>query len=184
MTETTRLTTPLSVDVVEKFHSGDMVLLNGIIYTARDMAHKRLMDLIEQGKQLPFDITGQVIYYVGPTPARPGRVIGSAGPTTSYRMDKFAPRLIELGLKGMIGKGGRSAEVIEAMKKYKAVYFGATGGTGALIAKSIKEAEIIAYPDLGPEALMRLYVEDMRLVVVNDTKGNDLYIEGIKKYSK
>jgi fumarate hydratase subunit beta len=155
-----------------------------VIYTGRDAAHKRLFDLIQAGKELPIDIRGQVIYYVGPAPAKPGKPIGSAGPTTSYRMDAFAPKLMELGLKGMIGKGNRGADVVEAMKKHKAVYFGATGGAGALLARSIKKAETIAYEDLGPEAIQRLEVEDFPVVVINDTKGNDLYVEGAKKYRK
>jgi len=178
------LTTPLSTQDVEKLNIGDKVLLSGVLYTGRDAAHKRLFDLIAEEKELPIDIQGQVIYYVGPTPAKPGKPIGSAGPTTSYRMDSFAPKLIELGLKGMIGKGNRSLAVIDAMKQYKAVYFGATGGAGALIAKRIKKAEIVAYPDLGPEAIRRLKVEDFPVTVVNDTKGNDLYVEGIKQYAQ
>jgi fumarate hydratase subunit beta len=176
------ITTPLSEKDLESLRIGDKVLLNGVIFTGRDAAHKRLFDLIQQGKELPIDVRGQVIYYVGPAPAKPGQAIGSAGPTTSYRMDAFSPKLMELGLKGMIGKGNRSKEVIGAMKKYKAVYFGATGGAGALIAKSIKKAEIVAYEDLGPEAIRRLEVEDFPVVVINDTKGNDLYEEGAKKY--
>jgi fumarate hydratase subunit beta len=130
------------------------------------------------------DIRGQIIYYVGPAPAKPGQPIGSAGPTTSYRMDAYAPKLMALGMKGMIGKGNRAPKVVEAMKKYKAIYFGATGGAGALIAKSIKKAEVVAYEDLGPEAIMKLEVEDFPVVVINDTKGNDLYVEGAKKYRK
>jgi fumarate hydratase subunit beta len=184
MSKEIRLTTPLSTQDVEKLSIGDKVLLSGVLYTGRDAAHKRLFDLIADGKELPIDIQGQVIYYVGPTPAKPGKPIGSAGPTTSYRMDSFAPKLIELGLKGMIGKGNRSQAVIDAMKQYKAVYFGATGGAGALIAKKIKKAEIVAYPDLGPEAIRRLEVEDFPVTVVNDTKGNDLYVEGIKRYAQ
>ncbi|HUT71660.1 MAG TPA: Fe-S-containing hydro-lyase [Desulfatiglandales bacterium] len=184
MSKEIRLTTPLSTQDVEKLNIGDKVLLSGVLYTARDAAHKRLFDLIADAKELPIDIQGQVIYYVGPTPAKPGKPIGSAGPTTSYRMDSFAPKLIELGLKGMIGKGNRSQAVIDAMKQYKAVYFGATGGAGALIAKRIKKAEIVAYPDLGPEAIRRLEVEDFPVTVVNDTKGNDLYVEGIKRYAE
>lgn len=179
-----RLTTPLSEKDLEKLKIGDKVLLNGVIYTGRDSAHRRLFDLIQQGKELPIDVRGQVIYYVGPSPAKSGQAIGSAGPTTSYRMDTFSPKLMELGLKGMIGKGNRSKEVIDAMKKFKAIYFGATGGAGALIAKSIKKAEIVAYEDLGPEAIRRLEVEDFPAVVINDTKGNDLYEEGARKYRK
>jgi len=179
-----RLTTPLAEKDLEKLKIGDKVLLNGIIYTGRDAAHKRLFDLIQKGKDLPIDIRGQVIYYVGPSPAKPGQAIGSAGPTTSYRMDDFSPKLMELGLKVMIGKGNRSKEVVAAMKRYKAVYLGATGGAGALIAKSIKKADIVAYEDLGPEAIRRLEVEDFPAVVINDTRGNDLYQEGASKYRK
>jgi len=184
MSRQIRLTTPLSAEDVEDLDIGDKVLLNGVILTGRDAAHKRLFELIKEGEELPIDIKGQVIYYVGPAPARPGRPIGSAGPTTSYRMDPYSPRLIELGLKGMIGKGNRTKGVVEAMKKFKAVYFGATGGAGALIAKRIKKAEIVAYADLGPEAIRILEVEDFPVIVVNDTKGNDLYQEGIKRYAR
>jgi fumarate hydratase subunit beta len=179
-----KLKTPLTDEDVEKLKIGDKVLLTGVIYTGRDAAHKRLDDLIQAGKELPVDIRGQVIYYVGPAPAKPGKPIGSAGPTTSYRMDAFAPKLMELGLKGMIGKGNRGTEVVEAMQKHKAVYFGATGGAGALLARSIKKAEVVAYEDLGPEAIQRMEVEDFPVVVINDTKGNDLYVEGAKKYRK
>lgn len=178
-----RLTTPLSNGDVENLKIGDKVLLNGVLLTGRDAAHKRLFDLIKNGEDLPIDIKGQVIYYVGPAPAKPGKPIGSAGPTTSYRMDPYAPTLIALGLKGMIGKGNRSQEVIESMKKHKAVYFGATGGAGALIAKRIKKARIVAYEDLGPEAIRILEVEDFPVTVVNDCNGNDLYKEGIKKFA-
>jgi fumarate hydratase subunit beta len=184
MSKQIRLTTPLSTEDVENIHTGDRVLLNGVLLTGRDAAHKRLFELIREGKKLPIDIKGQVIYYVGPTPAKPGKPIGSAGPTTSYRMDLYSPKLIELGLKGMIGKGNRSNAVIEAMKRFKAVYFGATGGAGALIAKRIKKAEIVAYPDLGPEAIRILEVEDFPVIVINDTKGNDLYKEGIKLFAQ
>jgi len=182
MPKTVHLTTPLTDEMISSLKIGDKVLINGVIYTARDAAHKRLIDLLDAGKSLPFDIRGQIIYYVGPSPARPGRVIGAAGPTTSYRMDPYAPRLIELGLKGMIGKGKRSSKVKEAMIKYKAVYLGATGGAGALISKAIKAAEVIAYEELGPEAIRRLVVEKFPTVVINDTTGGDLYEEGIKKY--
>ena len=181
---TIRLRTPLSDEDVEKLKSGDRVLINGVVYTGRDAAHKRLFDLIREGRGLPFDIKGQIIYYVGPTPASPGRVIGSAGPTTSYRMDAYAPSLIEKGLKGMIGKGMRSEAVKEAIKKYKALYFAATGGAGALLARCIRKADVVAYEDLGPEAIRRLEVEDLPVIVVNDVKGNDLYIEGERKYRK
>jgi len=184
MSEAIRLRTPLSDTDVEKLKAGDKVLLNGVIYTGRDAAHKRLFDLLKQGKPLPMDIKGQVIYYVGPAPAKPGQVIGSAGPTTSGRMDAYSPKLIEVGLKGMIGKGMRKKEVIEAIKKYKAVYFAATGGAGALLAKAIKKAQVVAYEDLGPEAINRLEVEDFPVIVVNDTQGNDLYQQGAQKYAR
>jgi fumarate hydratase subunit beta len=184
MSAAIRLTTPLTDSDVEKLKIGDKVLLNGVIYTGRDAAHKRLYELIMAGKPLPVDIQGQVIYYVGPAPAKPGQPIGSAGPTTSGRMDAYSPKLLEMGLKGMIGKGMRKKEVIEAMKKYKAVYFAATGGGGALLAKTIKKAQIIAYEDLGPEAISRLEVEDFPVIVVNDSKGNDLYQEGMRKYAR
>jgi len=184
MTEEIKLTTPLSDQDVERLKMGDRVLLSGYVYSARDAAHKRLIDLLDRGEQLPFDVKGQVIYFVGPTPARPGRPIGSAGPTTSSRMDKYSPRLIAQGLKGMIGKGFRSTEVIEAMKKYKAVYFAAVGGAGALLAQRIKESEIVAYEDLGPEAIRRLTLDNFPVIVVNDCQGNDLYKEGIKKYAR
>jgi fumarate hydratase subunit beta len=184
MTDPIRLKTPLSDEDVESLKIGDRVLISGIVYTGRDAAHKRLFDLLREGKDLPFNIKGQVIYYVGPTPSKPGQIFGSAGPTTSYRMDAYSPSLIERGLKGMIGKGMRSDAVKEAMKKYKAVYFAATGGTGALLAKRIKKAHVVAYDDLGPEAIRMLEVEDFPVIVVNDVKGNDLYIEGEKKYRK
>jgi len=184
MSEAIRLKTPLSDADVEKLKAGDKVLLNGVIYTGRDAAHKRLYDLLMEGKPLPIEVKGQVIYYVGPAPAKPGQVIGSAGPTTSGRMDAYSPKLIEIGLKGMIGKGMRKKEVVEAMKKYKAVYFAATGGAGALLAKAIKKAQVVAYDELGPEAINRLEVEDFPVIVVNDTKGNDLYEEGMRKYAR
>ena len=182
--ESIRLKTPLRNEEVERLKRGDRVLISGVLYTGRDAAHKRLIDLLKAGKDLPFDIRGQIIYYVGPAPAKPGQVLGSAGPTTSYRMDAYSPALIEKGLKGMIGKGMRSEAVKEAMKKYKAVYFAATGGAGALLAKRVKKVEIVAYEDLGPEAIRRLEVEDLPVIVVNDVWGNDLYIEGEKKYKK
>ena len=156
--------------------------MNGVIYAARDAAHKRIVEALENGKPLPFELKGQTIYYMGPTPARPGQVIGSAGPTSSYRMDIYAPRLMEEGLKGMIGKGQRTQAVLDAMKKYKAVYFAAIGGTGALIAKSIKKADIIAYPELGAEAVLKLEVENFPITVINDIYGGDLYRQGKAKY--
>lgn len=178
------MTTPLTDEDIEKLRIGDIVYLNGTIYTARDAAHKRLVDLIKDDKELPFDLQGSVIYFVGPTPPKPGEPIGSAGPTTSYRMDSYSPILIEHGQKGMIGKGKRNQAVRDACKKYKAVYFGATGGAGALIAKRIKSAEVVAYPELGPEAIRRLEVEDFPVTVVNDAYGGDLYEEGRKKWAK
>jgi fumarate hydratase subunit beta len=176
------LTTPLSNRDVEPLRAGDRVTITGIVYTARDAAHRRLIELIEAGTELPIPIEGQVIYYVGPSPAPPGRVIGAAGPTTSYRMDPFAPRLLERGLKGMIGKGKRSKEVIEAMVRYKGVYMAGIGGAGALMAKAITAARVVAYEELGPEAIRELKVEKLPVVVVNDILGNDLYQEGQEKY--
>jgi fumarate hydratase subunit beta len=181
---TIRISTPLDDDTVAQLKSGDNLLINGIIYTGRDAAHKRLVDLLEKGESLPFDISGQIIYFVGPTPARPGRPVGSAGPTTSYRMDAYSPKLIAQGLKGMIGKGARSKEVLQAMQKYKCIYMAAVGGAGALISQSIKSSEVIAYEDLGPEAIRKMQVEDFPAVVVNDVSGNDLYREGVAKYRR
>jgi len=184
MAEAKEITTPLRDEVVEGLRIGDKLLITGVIYTGRDAAHKRLVDLIDKGKDLPFDIKGQIIYYVGPTPAKPGKAVGSAGPTTSGRMDVYSPKLIALGLKGMIGKGMRSQEVKDAMMKYKAVYLGATGGAGALLSKSIRKSEVIAYDDLGPEAIRRYEVEDFPVTVVNDIYGGDLYEEGAAKYRR
>ncbi len=178
-----KIKTPLTEDIISELKTGDEILISGTIYTARDEAHRRLTVLISENKPLPFDIKGQIIYYVGPSPAKPGEVIGSAGPTTSYRMDKYAPILMEYGLKGMIGKGKRSTEVKDAIKKYKAVYFGAIGGAGALIAKSIKSSEVIAYEELLSEAIRELTVEDFPAVVVNDIFGGDLYEEGKSKFA-
>ncbi len=179
-----KLTTPFKTEDLEQLKAGDTVEITGVIYTARDAAHARLVDLLEKGEKLPLELEGQVIYYVGPTPAKEGKVIGSAGPTTSYRMDPYAPKLIEQGLKGMIGKGARSAEVKAAIKEHKAVYFAAVGGAAALIAKSIKKAEVIAYEDLGAEAIRRLEVENFPAIVINDIHGNDLYEEGQAKYRR
>lgn len=179
-----RISTPLTDDVVKTLKAGDNVLISGVIYTARDAAHKRLVALIEKGEELPMDIRGQVIYYVGPCPAKPGMAIGSAGPTTSGRMDPYAPILMENGLKGMIGKGRRSDSVRNAMVKWNAVYFAAIGGAGALLSKCVKAADLVAYEDLGPEAIRRLTVEDFPVVVVNDAHGNDLYEQGVKEYRK
>lgn len=182
--EPIRITTPLTDADVEALHAGDRVLITGTIYTARDSAHKRLLALIEKGEELPFDLKGQFIYYVGPTPAKPGKVIGSAGPTTSGRMDAFAPKLFDLGLKGTIGKGQRSQEVLDSLKKNKALYMAAVGGAAALIARSIKDAEVIAYEDLGPEAIRKLEVVDFPVIVVNDCHGNDLFKAGVETYRK
>ncbi len=178
------LETPLAVEDVVDLRIGDRVSLNGLIYTARDAAHKRLIEALDKGESLPMDLQGQVIYYVGPTPPRPGRVIGSAGPTTSIRMDTYAPRLIEEGLKATIGKGYRSQPVVDAMVKHKAVYFIAVGGAGAVLAKRITSAKVIAYEDLGTEALRELVVEDFPVVVANDTVGGDVFKEGPLKYAK
>lgn len=177
-----RITTPLTEEKVKELKAGDSVLISGIIYTARDAAHKRLVELLDKGEKLPVNVENSIIYYVGPTPAKLGQPIGSAGPTTSYRMDSYAPRLLEIGLKGMIGKGLRSKEVVESMKKNKAVYFAAIGGAAALMGKSIKSAEIVAYEDLGSEAIRRLEVEDLPVVVVIDSEGNNLYEMGQKEY--
>jgi fumarate hydratase subunit beta len=184
MTKTVKLTPPLTDQDVLQLTIGDMVLISGVIYTARDAAHKRLVEMLAAGAPLPMDLRGQIMYYVGPSPARPGRVIGAAGPTTSYRMDSFTPTLIRLGLKAMIGKGKRSAAVIEAMKEHKAVYLGATGGAGALISQRIKTAEVIAFPELGPEAVHRLEVKDFPTIVINDCQGQDLYEHGVRQYRR
>ncbi|KKM12543.1 fumarate hydratase [Clostridiales bacterium PH28_bin88] len=179
------ITTPVTDEDVTQLRIGDQVFISGVIYTARDAAHKRLVDLIDKGEELPVDLHGQVIYYVGPSPAKPGQPIGSAGPTTSYRMDAYAPRLIaEKGLKVMIGKGSRSEEVKRAMQEHKAVYLAAVGGAAALIAKRITKAEVIAYPDLGAEAIQRLEVENLPAIVVNDCYGGDLYEEGVKQFGR
>ena len=176
------ITVPMSRETARSLKAGDSVLLSGVIYTARDAAHKRLCELAAQGKELPLDVTDGVIYFVGPTPAKPGEVIGSAGPTTAYRMDAYSPTLIGLGLTGMIGKGKRSPEVIAAMKEHGAVYFGAIGGCGALLSRCIKKAEIIAYEDLGAEAIRRLEVENFPVVVIIDSEGNNLYETGKRDY--
>lgn len=177
-----RLQTPLTADKIKDLKAGDSILLSGVIYSARDAAHKRLIDLLDEGKELPLNIKDETIYYVGPSPAKPGNVIGSAGPTTSYRMDAYAPRLMDIGLKGMIGKGARNKEVIDAIVRNNGVYFGAIGGAAALIAKSIVKSEIIVYEDLGAEAIRRMEVKDMPLVVIIDSKGNNLYELGQKDY--
>lgn len=179
-----KVTTPLTSEQTSKLKSGDTVLITGYIYTARDAAHARLVKLLEEGKELPFNLEGQIVYYVGPTPAKPGQVIGSAGPTTSYRMDTYAPTLLDQGLKGMIGKGKRDSGVKAAILRNEAIYFAATGGAAALIAKTIKSAEIIAYEDLGAEAIRKLYVEDFPAVVINDIYGGDLYDEGQAQWNR
>ncbi|NLO96811.1 MAG: Fe-S-containing hydro-lyase [Peptococcaceae bacterium] len=178
-----RVIMPLTDEQIENLNCGDNVLISGVIYSARDTVHQRLVKLLEEGKELPVDLRGQTIYYVGPAPARPGQVCGSAGPTTSSRMDIYTPQLLDFGLKGMIGKGKRSEAVIEAMIRNKAVYFAATGGAAAVIAKSIKAVEMIAYEDLGAEALQKMTVEDFPAVVVIDCKGRNLYESGPRKYA-
>jgi len=184
MSKTVKLTPPLTDKDVLDLEIGDQVLISGVLYTARDAAHRRLLDLLEGGQPLPMELQGQIIYYVGPSPARPGRVIGAAGPTTAYRMDSYAPTLIRLGLKAMIGKGKRSPEVLAAMQEYHAVYLGATGGAGALISQCIKDAKVIAFPELGPEAIHRLEVEDLPTIVINDCQGRDLYEVGVARYRR
>ena len=178
------LSTPLTEEVIRKLKAGDTVRLTGVVYTARDAAHKRLVELVESGKKLPMPLEGQVIYYVGPAPTPPGKAIGSAGPTTSYRMDPYSPALIEQGLRGMIGKGERSEPVVDAMAEHGAVYFAATGGAAALISKSITSAEVIAYEDLGAEAIRKLEVKDFPLIVAQDSSGGNVYREGQKKYAR
>lgn len=170
-----KITLPLTDEIVNSLNAGDMVYLTGTVYSARDAAHKRMIETLEKGEELPFDIKDTVIYYLGPTPAREGQVIGSAGPTTSSRMDKYAPELLDIGLKGMIGKGKRNPAVIDAMKRNNAVYFAAIGGAGALLSKQIKKSTVIAYDDLGTEAIREMYVEDFPVIVVIDSKGNNLY---------
>ena len=182
MPEAKKITLPLTDEILKDLKAGDNLLLTGVIYVARDAAHKRMVEALDQGKPLPFDVKGATIFYMGPTPARPGRVIGSAGPTTSGRMDAFAPRLMAEGLKGMIGKGLRSQAVRDAMVKHKAVYLGGIGGAGAIMSKSIKKAEVIAYEDLGAEAVRRLEIENLPVTVVNDICGGDLYEAGKAKY--
>jgi fumarate hydratase subunit beta len=177
-----RIHLPLTAQIIENLHAGDNVLLNGVIYTARDTAHQRLVDSLKNWQELPFDLKGQTIYYMGPSPAKPNQVIGSAGPTTSGRMDSLSVPLLQAGLRGMIGKGNRSIEVKEAIRKYGAVYFAAIGGAGALISRCIKKAEVVAFPELGAEAIRRLEVEDFPVTVINDIYGRDLYQEGKAKY--
>ena len=178
------ITTPLTKDVIKTLKAGDSLLLSGVIYTARDAAHKRMCEDYEKGIPFPIELSGQLIYYAGPCPAKPGEVIGSWGPTTSGRMDAYAPLLLDSGLGAMLGKGARNSAVVDAMKRNTAVYLGATGGAGALIAESIKKAEVIAYPELGTEAVRRLEVENLPCVVLIDCEGRDLYEEGQKKYRR
>ncbi|HHH20097.1 MAG TPA: Fe-S-containing hydro-lyase [Campylobacterales bacterium] len=179
---TYNLTTPLTSEDTKQLVAGDTVYISGTIYSARDAAHKRLVELLEAGKELPFDLEGSVIYFVGPTPPKPGDPIGSAGPTTSYRMDSYSPTMLKYGSKGMIGKGKRNQAVKDACVEHNGIYFGATGGAGALLGKQIKAAEVIAYPELGPEAVRRLEVENFPVTVVNDTQGNDIYQMGRAQY--
>lgn len=182
MKEIKKITMPLTPEVIKNLQAGDSVRISGVIYTARDAAHKKMVEALSRGENLPVDLKGQIIYYVGPTPAKPGEIIGSAGPTTSGRMDKYAPTLMDLGLSGMIGKGLRSAAVVDSMKKNNAVYFAAIGGAGAVIAKTIKSYEVLAYNELASEAFAKLVVEDFPAVVVIDAKGNDYYKVGQETY--
>jgi fumarate hydratase subunit beta len=179
-----KLTTPLTDEVVAQLHAGDKVTITGVIFVGRDAAHKRMVEALDAGQPLPFDPQGQIIYYMGPAPAKPGQAIGAAGPTTSGRMDPYAPRMMEAGLKGMIGKGNRTQPVRDAMAQYKAVYLGAIGGAGALIAKTIRKSDVVAYDELGAEALRRLEVVDFPAIVINDIYGGDAYEDGVKKYNR
>ena len=178
------ITSPIDAETIKKLTVGTQVLISGVIYTARDAAHYRIVQALDRGDTLPFDLNGQIIYYVGPTPAKLGQMIGSAGPTTSGRMDAYSPRLLAAGIRAMIGKGNRSPEVREAIKSYKAVYFASIGGAGALLAKSIKQVEVIAYDDLGTEAIRRLYVEGLPAIVANDIYGGDLFEQGKARYKR
>jgi len=184
MTVMHRLQAPLSRADIEHLRAGDLALISGMIYTARDAAHRRLVEAIDQNKPLPMDLNGQILYYVGPTPPPPGRIIGAAGPTTSYRMDPYTPDLLKLGLRVMIGKGRRSEKVKKAMLEHGAIYLAAIGGAGALLSRAVKSAEIIAYPELGPEAIHRFEVEDFPVTVINDLVGGDLYEEGKRQYKR
>ena len=179
-----RIETPLTKEKVEELRAGDYIYLTGTIYTARDAAHKRMIEELSEGKKLPFDVEDQIVYYLGPTPNREGQVIGSAGPTTSSRMDKYAPTLLDKGLTGMIGKGKRNGDVINSMKKNTAVYFAAVGGAGALLSQCIKKSEVIAYDDLGTEAIRKLYVENLPVITVIDCEGNNLYETAPEKYKQ
>jgi len=179
-----KITTPLTDTALADLKTGDEVLLTGVLYTARDAAHRRIIEAVERGESPPIDLKGQIIYYVGPTPPRPGQIIGSAGPTTAYRMDPFTPKMLDLGMKAAVGKGGRSKDVREALMSHKAVYFGAIGGSGALLSGTIKKAEIVAYEDLGTEAIRRLEVEDFPVIVINDIYGNDLLEQGRAEWQR
>jgi len=179
-----RLTLPLSTEQTASLRAGDLLLLSGVLYTARDAAHKKMIAALERGETLPIDLTGQTIYYAGPCPARPGQAVGSAGPTTSGRMDAYTPRLLQLGLRAMIGKGARSPAVQESIRQNGAVYLGATGGAGALLAQSICQAEVVAYPELGTEAIRRLQVRDFPVVVLYDCQGGDLYESGRRQFDR
>jgi len=183
MEERKRVHLPLTAEAVADLKAGDRVFLSGPMLTGRDAAHKRLVDLIDKEEPLPVDLTGQTIYFVGPSPAKPDQVIGSCGPTTSYRMDPYSPKLIALGLRGMVGKGERGPEVVAAMKQHGAVYFAATGGAAALIARSVKSTEVVAYEDLGPEAIRLMEVEDFPAIVAQDAHGGNLYREGVEQYA-
>lgn len=175
---------PLTQEAINSLHAGDYVYLSGVLFTARDAAHKRMYESLQKGEKLPIDLKGNVLYYLGPSPARDGQVIGSAGPTTSSRMDKYTPDMLDLGLKGMIGKGKRSPQVIDAIKRNQAVYFAAVGGAGALLSKCIKKADVIAYADLGTEAIRRLEIENLPVIVVVDREGNNLYETAMEKWKK
>ncbi len=178
------ITSPLEEEVVEKLKVGDRVLISGIAYAARDAAHRRLVQAIDKSEKLPFSLEGQTLYYLGPSPARPGQIIGSAGPTTSSRMDIYTPPLLAIGLRAMIGKGSRSEEIKEAIKKHRAVYFVTIGGAGALLSKAIKKAKVIAYPELATEAIIRLELEGFPAIVANDISGGDLFVQGRASYRK
>lgn len=184
MADAKRITLPLTDEVVRELRAGDRLIISGPLYVGRDAAHKRMIEALDRGESLPFDVRGATIYYMGPSPARPGRPMGACGPTTSGRMDAYAPRLVELGLKGMLGKGARSRAVRDALQAHNAVYLGAIGGAGALISKSVTSAEVVAYGDLGPEALLRLNVQDLAVTVIDDAHGHDLYEEGRARYRR
>jgi len=179
-----KISAPLSAGTVSRLRCGDGVLLSGFVYTARDQAHRRMFDALSRGESLPFPLEDQVLFYAGPTPAPPGAVIGAIGPTTSSRMDRYTPALLERGLRGMIGKGKRSAEVVEAIRKHGAVYFGAMGGVAALLSRCVREVSVVAYGDLGPEAVRKLLVEDFPLIVINDGEGRDLYDEAVRAFGR